>query len=458
MKNNYKLTLLAFLIFNFSFSNVTLPNLFSDNMVLQRNTELKIWGWANPKEEVKISPSWNNLQYKIVANSNAYWELLIPTPKEGGPFLITLKGYNEIVLKNILIGEVWLCSGQSNMEMTPNWGILNADEEIKKASNSSIRFFTVQKTSSSAPQLNLSGNWQECTPESMKNSSAIAYFFAQHLQDDLKNVPIGLIVSAWGGTSAEVWIPENEILKNQELLDASNEIKPNEYCPVKIASTFNTMIYPIIDYKIAGVVWYQGESNVGSTIYDKTFATLINSWRKLWNEDLPFYFVQIAPYNDGFKHFGSVQIRDFQRQTLRLPNTSMVVTSDISTTNDIHPKDKKSVGIRLANLALTNLYKTNSNLVNGPLFKDFKILKNKVIVNFDYADGLYFKNKTTTQFEIAGKDSVYYSAKAIIKNNSILLESDQVKSPVKVRFAWKIDAQSELFNKANLPASSFISE
>lgn len=441
-----------------TFANVTLPSFFSDNMVLQRNAEVKIWGWANPKEEVTIAPSWTTQQYKVTANSLANWTIAIPTPKEGGPYTISIKGYNEVILKNILIGEVWLCSGQSNMEMTPNWGILNGEEAIKKATNISIRFFTVQKASSQAPQLNLTGNWLECTPETMKNSSAVAYFFAQRLQEDLKNVPIGLIVSAWGGTAAEVWIPQEVIEKDEVLKTAASKINANEYCPNLPGFTFNTMINPLVGYEIAGTIWYQGESNVGSNSYDKTFSALITRWRQLWNKEFPFYFVQIAPFNDGYKHFGSVQIRDFQRQTLQLPNTAMAVTSDVSTTDDIHPKDKKSVGIRLANLALANHYKTNSNLVNGPLFKAFKVTKNKVIVSFDYADGLYFKNKTTTQFEIAGADSVFYSAKAIIKNDVILLESNQVKNPTKVRFAWKNDAQSDLFNKANLPASSFTTE
>lgn len=457
MKNNW-LFILVVLTFNTTFSNVTLPSFFSDNMVLQRNAEVKIWGWANPKEEVTIQPSWSTQQYKVTANSFANWSIAILTPKEGGPYTISIKGYNEVILKNILIGEVWLCSGQSNMEMTPSWGILNKDEEVKKATNSSIRFFTVQKATSNAPQLNLTGNWLECSPETMKNSSAVAYFFAQRLQEDLKNVPIGLIVSAWGGTAAEVWIPQEVIEKDEILKTEASKINANEYCPNLPGYTFNTMINPLVGYTIAGTIWYQGESNVGSNSYYKTFSTLITTWRKLWKSDFPFYYVQIAPYNDGYKHFGSVKIRDFQRQTLQLPNTGMVVTSDISTTDDIHPKDKKSVGIRLANLALANQYKTNSNLVNGPLFKDFKISKNKVVVSFDYADGLYFKNKTTTQFEIAGADSVFYTAKAIVKNNLILLESNQVKKPTKVRFAWKNDAQSDLFNKANLPASSFTTE
>lgn len=427
-------------------------------MVLQRNTTVKIWGWANPKEEVTIVPSWNEKEYKITADNTANWSLSIPTPKEGGPFTISFKGYNQLTLKNILIGEVWICSGQSNMEMSASWGILNGEEEIKKANYPSIRFFNVEKSTALTPQNNLNGKWVECSPESMKYNSALAYFFAQRLQEELKDVPIGLIISAWGGTPAEVWIPEKTIQNNPTLYQAAQKLNPSEYGPIEPGRTFNAMIHPLIGYTIAGALWYQGESNVGSTVYNQTFASLISSWRSLWKYDFPFYFVQIAPYQNGNDHFCGVQIRDFQRKTLQLPNTAMVVTSDISTTDDIHPKDKKSVGFRLANVALTNLYKTNSNLANGPLFKEIKIEKNKVNVYFEYSNGLYFKDPKNTQFEIAGDDSVFYPAKAIIKNNVIILVSDKVKKPLKVRFAWGNATQSQLFNSSNLPASSFLTE
>lgn len=456
---NKKLLFIVFIIFsNTIWANVSLPNVFSDNMVLQRNSEIKIWGWGNPKEEIKITPSWNNQEYKVTTDSYANWQITIPTPKEGGPFSISFKGYNEVILKNILVGEVWLCSGQSNMEMSAAWGIDNGDEEVRKANYPNIRFFTVPKLTATSPQNNLLGNWTECTPETMKNFSAVAYFFAKRLQDDLKNVPIGLISSNWGGTSAEVWMPENVFKKEPSLLKATADYKPNEYCPVEPTRTFNAMINPLVGFKIAGTIWYQGESNVGSTMYDKTFSTLISSWRTLWKEEFPFYYVQIAPYQYGENHFGGAEVRDFQRRTLQLPKTGMVVTSDISPIDDIHPKDKKSVGIRLANLALNNHYKTRNDLVNGPLFKDFKIEKNKVVVNFDYADGLHFKDKKNNQFEIAGVDGVFHIAKAEIKNNQVILQSDKVKNPTKVRFAWTNTAQSQLFNKANLPASTFISE
>ncbi|MCI9846240.1 sialate O-acetylesterase [Flavobacterium pectinovorum] len=458
MKNNiFKFVFL--LISGIMMANVSLPNIFGDNMVLQRNSEVKIWGWGNPKEEIKLVSSWNNQEYKVTTNNQAQWELKIKTPEAGGPYTISIKGYNEVVLKNILIGEVWVCSGQSNMEMSVSWGIDNGEEEAKNAANPNIRFFTVPKLTATTPQNNLLGNWVESTPETMKYFSAVGYFFAKRLREDLKNVPIGLISSNWGGTPAEIWMPEEVVQNDALLLENAKKLNEQEYGPRQPGRAYNAMIYPFVGFKIAGTLWYQGESNVGSEVYDKTLSALITSWRKGWQDDFPFYYVQIAPFKTGSNNFSNVTLRNSQRKLLKeINNTGMVVISDVSDTIDIHPKDKKSVGIRLANLALVNTYKTNSNLASGPLFKDIKMDKNKAIVSFDYADGLYFKNKVTKQFEVSGTDGNFYPAEASIKNNQVIVTSKKVPNPAKVRFAWGNTIQSDLFNKANLPASCFISE
>ncbi|KRD12853.1 sialate O-acetylesterase [Flavobacterium sp. Root901] len=458
MKNNL-LFVLFLMICSSALANVTLPNIFGDNMVLQRNSEVKIWGWANPKEEIKLVSGWNNQEYKAVTNNQAKWELTIKTPEAGGPYSISIKGYNEVLLKNILIGEVWICSGQSNMEMSASWGIDNGGEEVKNAANPNIRFFTVLKSTASNPQNNVLGNWTESTPETMKYFSAVGYFFAKRLREDLKNVPIGLISSNWGGTPAEIWMPEEVVQNDPVVLENAKKLNEQEYGPHQPGRAYNAMIAPIAGFKIAGTIWYQGESNVGSLVYDKTLSALITSWRKSWNDEFPFYFVQIAPYKTGTNNFSNVTVRNSQRKILKeVPKTGMVLTSDISDTIDIHPKNKKSVGIRLANLALAEVYKTNSNLVNGPLFKEIKIEKNKVMVSFDYADGLYFKNKTSNQFEVSGEDGIFFPADASIKNNQVILTSKKVMKPVKVRFAWGNTTQSDLFNKVNLPASCFATE
>lgn len=460
MKNNmFKFVLFLLIIPGFMMANVSLPNIFGDNMVLQRNAEVKIWGWANPQEEIRLVADWSNIEYKVKANNLAQWELKIKTPEAGGPYVISIKGYNEIILKNILIGEVWICSGQSNMEMSSSWGIDNGEEETKNAANPNIRFFSVPKLTATTQQNNLLGNWTESTPETMKYFSAVGYFFAKRLREELKNVPIGLISSNWGGTPAEVWIPEEVVQNDPVLLENARKLNEQEYGPRQPGRAYNAMIYPFVGYKIAGTIWYQGESNVGSLVYDKTLSALITSWRKAWSDDFPFYYAQIAPFKTGSNNFHNVIVRNSQRKLLKeVSNTGMIVTSDISDVKEIHPKDKKTVGVRLANLALENTYISTVGLVNGPLFKSFKIDKEIVTLSFDYADGLYFKNKLSNQFEVAGADGVFYTAEALIRNNQVVVSSKKVKNPVKVRFAWGNTIQSDLFNKVNLPASCFSTE
>ena len=454
-----KKPILYFLLFlsQISMANVILPSVFSDHMVLQQNDEVKFWGWANPNEEITIKPSWTNEVFKTKTSNQAKWELIIKTPNYGGPFTISIKGYNEIILKDILIGEVWLCSGQSNMEMSASWGIKNMDE-IEKANNSNIRFFNVPKVSAISPQNNLTANWQVSNPETMKYSSAIAYFFAKRIQEEYKDIPVGLIISAWGGTPAEIWMPE-EIIKNDATVnEAASQLKPVEWGPTEPARAFNAMINPLVGYNVAGTLWYQGESNVGAKNYDKTFSALINSWRTLWNKKFPFYFVQIAPYKYGEDHFGGAEIRNAQRIVSKnVDKTEMVVTSDISTIDDIHPKDKKTVGVRLANLALKNHYKKIIGQLESPEIDKINFIDNRVILQFKNSKGLCIKSKNSL-FEIANEDKVFFPAEMKMKGEKIQLSSKEVKTPKYVRFAWKNIAQSNVFNGASLPLSTFTTE
>lgn len=448
---------LFFIMANCSFANVTLPSVFSDHMVLQQNEEVKFWGWANPNEPVKIQPSWTDDVYEVKANNLAQWEIKISTPKYGGPYSIKIQGYNQIILNDILIGEVWLCSGQSNMEMSASWGIKNMDE-VEKANHPKIRFFNVPKISAPASQLNVPANWEICTPETMKYSSALAYFFAKRLQEVSADVPVGLLVSAWGGVPAETYIPENKIKNDSVLNAAAKKLTPAEYGPIEPGYAYNAMIHPLVGFSIAGTIWYQGESNVGSLVYDKTFSTLITTWRDLWEEKFPFYFVQISPYDDGYKHFGSVEVRNAQRKVSKtVENTAMVVISDVSTIDDIHPKDKKSVGIRLANLALKLHYKSIDDLVESPEIDNIYFEGESALLHFKNSDGLYIKDNESL-FEIAGNDHVFYPTKAKLKDDFILISSKNVKSPKYVRFAWGNAIQSNVFNAADLPLSSFTTD
>lgn len=442
-----------------AFANVSLPAFFADNMVLQRNADVKLWGWGSPNEEITITTGWDNATYKVKPGNQATWHLDIKTPKEGGPYTLKFKGYNEVAFNNVMLGEVWLCSGQSNMEWTPNAGIDNAEAEIAKADYPNIRFFTVPKLTAKYPQINIQGSWQTCTPQSMKYFSAIGYFFAQHLQEDLKGVPIGIINSSWGGTPAEIWMPEDYIAKDAVLASAAAKINEAQWGPHEPGRAYNAMINPFAGFKLAGVLWYQGESNVGSGVYDKTLAGLIQSWRAAWREDFPFYYVQIAPYNYEGGTTQGVTLRDEQRKVLQtIPKTGMAVISDVGNISDIHPRNKKPVGIRLGNLALSTIYGINKGIVNSPLYKSFKVSGNKVTVTFDNADGLHFTNKTSPLFEVAESDGVFHPATAKIEKNAVVVTSKEVKNPQHVRYAWHNTAVADLFNSANLPASSFKSE
>lgn len=455
-KKVWFLGIISILFYTMVRAEVVLPNIFTDNMVLQRNSEVLIWGWGDINEEVVIITSWNNKEYKVTTPLTANWKLQVATPDAGGPFTIQVKGKsNEIVLQNVLIGEVWLCSGQSNMEWSANSGIDNAAEEIKNASYANIRFFSVAKRTSETEQDNLQGTWEECTPESMQDFTAIGYFFARRLQEKM-DIPIGIIDTGWGATSAEVWTPESVFDEHDFLKEQAKKIQENPWAPVQPSILYNAMIHPLRQFKIAGTLWYQGESNAANPeSYEELFSTMIGAWRAGWGYNFPFYFVQIAPYTYGKPEQG-VQVRDAQRRALKTPNTAMVVVSDICTVDDIHPTNKQDVGLRLANIALKEQYDSFQDGIYGPLFKEINIFGSKVEVSFDYSEGLNFRGKKRTDFEIAGVDGTFYTAKARIKNTKVILSAKEVKEPVKVRFAWSNTALPNLFNGVGLPASSFI--
>lgn len=459
MKKKIGFLVLIFCFFSYDLSaTIVLSNIFKDHMVLQRNGEVTIWGWGDLNEEVSIITSWDDKKYITKTPLTTRWQLQIKTPEAGGPYTIKFKGSsNEIILKDILIGEVWLCSGQSNMEWSANNGIDNADEEIDNANYPNIRFFTVLKRTSQAEQDNVYGKWETCIPETMRNFSATGYFFARRLQEEL-DIPIGVIDTGWGATSAEVWTPKSVFDRNAYLTEQATKINGNIWAPIQPSILYNGMINPIKGFKIAGTLWYQGESNVvNAESYEELFSSMIASWRESWGYDFPFYYVQIAPYKYGTAEKG-VEVRDAQRRTLKVINTGMVVVSDICTIDDIHPTNKQDVGLRLANLALKQHYKTLNTAVNGPLFKEVKILGKKVEVIFENSTGLYFKDKKLENFELAGNDGEFYSAKARIKNDKVIVSSSKVKEPIRVRYAWSNTVLANLFNKAGLPVSSFVSD
>lgn len=627
-------------------ADVKLPAIFGDHMVLQQNESVTVWGWAEPGEKVSVKGSWSSSAKSTKANKDGTWSVKMKTPKAGPTVSLTVSGANEIVINDILLGEVWLCSGQSNMEYTP--AMLGDEQNLKavaESTNPQIRLFSVEDKFSVKPEDDCAGTWQLCNPDTVKDFSAIGYYYGKKLNDEL-GVPVGLISSNWGGTVAEAWTrdealepfeqfssalsylkdPEStkeqlekdyavslaqwekqvaeidpgtqegwyqkaidetgwtEMKQPQRWSDSDTELRDFDgivwfrrttnlpptwaridlemnFGPiddidtvwvngVKIGSTtqswttprkyiipasaltvgpnviavriidnqgdggftsndpndmrigpigapanrsatlantwkykistrnrapdapksgvytdqntptalYNGMIAPLTPFRIAGVIWYQGESNCSFPIlYRKLFPAMIKDWRKQWKiSNLPFYYVQIAPYDYG-STTSSQALREAQMMTLdAVKNVGMAVTMDIGAENNIHPTNKTDVGDRLARWALAKTYKKKDIVYSGPVYDKMKTKEGKIVITFDYDDGgLVAKGGGLTDFQIAGEDQVFVPAKAVIDGDTVVVSSDAVKDPVAVRYGWSNWVEGSLFNKAGLPASSF---
>lgn len=440
-------------------ANVNLPSIFSDHMVLQRNTEVAFWGFGKAGEKTTIKPSWTEDSYSVLPGPQGTWKLKVPTPDAGGPYEIRVEGYSTVVLKDVLIGEVWLVSGQSNMEWSARMGINNAEAEVAAANYPEIRFFQTGHATATTPQQLLFGNWTTCTPETMIDFSAVAYFFARELQKELK-VPIGMINSSWGGTPAETWTPEEDIWNDPSLDEVASQMKEVPWGPVEPARLWNAMVAPLVPYGIRGALWYQGEANVGhADTYTHLMATLISAWRREWGYRFPFFFAQLAPWTYGGYGEGAA-LRDAQRRALSVPDTGMVMTSDITDdVTDIHPRNKQDVGLRFARLALKQVYGAYEGETMGPLYRSHTIVDHSIRVDFDHAaGGLTCPAGSPSGFEVAGEDKVFHPAEATVAGESVLVKSAQINEPVYVRFNWEDTGIPNLFNQAGLPASTFTSE
>jgi sialate O-acetylesterase len=479
-------------------ADVKLPAVISDNMVLQQKIEVAVWGWADPGERIEVQGDWQWIQKeKTVADENGRWQVKLKTPSAGGPHTVTVQGNNRIVIQNVLIGEVWLGSGQSNMEMRMS-STDNAKEEIAAANFPRVRLFTVPRTTASEPVNNCTGVWVECSADIVPGFSAVAYYFAKKIHGEL-NVPVGMIHSSWGGTPAEAWTPEKNlatepefepILKTWKQEIADYPVKKVEYdkalkeytemqqrgekplrkptpprgpdnprCPSVL---YNGMIHPLIPYTLKGAIWYQGESNAGRAYqYRKLFPAMITSWRNQWGQgDFPFYFVQLANYQKIKPEPAEdswAELREAQAMTIALPRTGMAVAIDIGDEKTIHPLNKKDVGERLARWALAKDY-GREVIFCGPVYKSMKTEDGKIILTFDHTDGglIAGNNAPLKQFAIAGADKKFVWADAEIAGDTVVVKNQQVPDPVAVRYAWQTNPQGcNLYNKAGLPASPF---
>jgi len=452
------------LVFLVSFSingQLELNNLFSDNMVLQRNSNVNIWGKTSPNQVVKVYSSWNNITTKTKADNNGDWLLKINTSSDQSAHQLVISTKSESkIINNVLLGEVWFGSGQSNMQMTfdgyVNEPINDSQDIIGKANNGKIRLLTVERKFSSKKLKDFKGKWELSNPQSVRHFSAAAYSFASYINETL-NVPVGIIVTSWGGTPAEAWAEKNHLDKNFKSGVLKNNTNREHY---NLGYLFNGMINPLIPYTIKGALWYQGENNrLRANNYSKLMQVMVESWRNEWGQgDFPFYFVQIAPFRyDGPNKTSSALLRDSQLDAMHnIVNSGMVSTVDIGDLNSIHPPEKIKVGNRLAYWALNKTYGFKSITPSGPIVKSAKKNGSSVIISFDYAkNGFYNFNGPLKDFELSGDDNQFYKATAKISGRSIIVESDKVSNPSKVRYGWKNYFEASLFNLDGLPASSF---
>jgi sialate O-acetylesterase len=473
-------------------AEVTLPSLLADHMVVQRGLPVHVWGKAAEHEGVSVT--FRGETQSTTADDLGRWSLYLSPGEAGGPFQIVVKAANTIHLNDILVGDVWVASGQSNMEF-PMKELANPDIEIAAAQFPKIRIFRVEHRPSDYPRADVEAKtWAACTSENVAESSAVAYYFARDIHQKI-NIPIGLIETYWGGTAAESWtslhtlsadaslmpvfaerakmVDERESVLMRQALEeldyqkaveeAKAEGKPApwrkwhpDFSAWAPAALFNGMIAPLTPFGIRGVIWYQGEANSGprAPLYAHLFQTMISDWRRAWDEgDFPFLFVQIANWNtepDG----RWPEVRDAQRQALALRNTGMAVTIDIGDPVDIHPKNKLDVGLRLARAARAISYGEKLEW-SGPLYRQLTREDHALRVWFDHAAGLTAKGGPLVGFEVAGADGKYVAADAKIDGLSVIVSNSAVPEPVSVRYAWAPNPACNLYNREGLPASPF---
>ncbi len=484
-------------------AEVRLPHVFGSHMVLQREMPIPVWGWGNPGEKVEVRLG--DAVASATAGADGSWRVDLPKQTAGGPFKLVVTGSSTVTLDDVLVGEVWLCSGQSNMEMTVG-SSMNAPDEIAKANYPNIRQIKIPLTTAATPQTDCGGEWQLCSPQTVAGFTACGYFMARDLLTELK-VPIGLINSSWGGTLIEPWTPPVGFAQVKSLENFTRQIeltqptspsykkalgdylgtldkwmadarkglaeeKPIQPSPAypdglkpltangQPAAIYNAMIYPLIPYAFRGAIWYQGESNHwDGMVYTEKMKALIGGWRQLWKEgNFPFYFVQIAPFGYGDEP-PDILAKFWQAQeaATAVPNTGMASTMDVADIGNIHPTNKQAVGHRLALLALAGTYGKTGVVCTGPAYKTFKVEGDTIRVTFDNAGGglKTTDGKPPTWFQIANVDTGFVDATARIDGDSVVLSAPNVKAPQAMRFAWNKSALTNLVNSSGLPALPF---
>ncbi len=470
--------------------------LFSDHMVLQRGMSAPIWGTAEPGEALKVTL--NRQTRSTTAGADGRWILRLRKLKAGGPYEMRIQGKNSITIHDVLVGEVWLASGQSNMVFTVSKkaasfaGMLDEDKQIAAANYPTIRMFTAMTVKSYTPKEEVGGEWKVCSPETVPGFSAVGYLFARDLQRRLQ-VPVGIVTVAYGASTAESWLPRQAVAADpllKPMLDRFDLLvdfykahpgamaadappgpqtlnaRPPKPGPMRDpvedqhepTVLFNGMLHPVIPYAIRGAIWYQGESIVGGreglALYPHVMETLVAQWRQLWGEgDFPFYAVQLPALKNVSNN---PLVREGQAQILSLPNTGLAVTIDVGDPDNVHPKDKEPVGERLALIALANAYGRNVEY-SGPRYSSMKVEGNAIRIGFTHVDGgLTAKDGPLKWLQIAGEDGQFVDADATIDGDTVVVRSGKTPVPVAARYAWaNYPIGCNLYNAAGLPAGPF---
>ena len=481
-------------------AEVKMPPIFADHMILQQNQKLPVWGWADPDEKVIVE--FAGQKTEATADKDGCWKAILAPVISKEALTLTVKGRNTVKINDILMGEVWLCSGQSNMAFTLSQA-KNAKQEISEADYPAIRQFSVFRKVSSQPERTLAGKWIICTPDKAGQFTAVGYYFAREIYRELK-VPVGILCAAVGDTPGAAWTPMEVMDKNPELnpvlqrfkqdcigseekmkafqkavaelkiaikeAEASGKKPPrgiqepmNEMNFRRPGGLFNGMIYPLAPYAMRGVLWYQGENDCARSVeYRHLLPAMISSWRELWEQgNLPFYIVQLANFGrektDPNQFGGWPELRAVQATTaVKLPNCGLAVTIDIGEADNIHPANKQDVGKRLSLLALAKDYNRKDVVYSCPVLKSMNAGGGTICLSFDNPDGgLIIKGEALKGFAIAGNDKIYYWADARIQGDTVVVSSAKVSNPVAVRYAWGDNPSCNLYNKAGLPAVPF---
>ena len=488
MKVCFKVDRIFFLLF-FSFSlidlqaEVLLPSLISDNMVLKQKSKVALWGWDTPGTNVQVETGWNGKVYNAVAGADGKWSLNVSTPKAGGPFQIWIDGTNRVTLDNVMVGEVWFTSGQSNM----GWSVAeekNSENVLKNAKHDNIRLFHVPRQVSDRKEMKLrkQASWKSCDAKSVKHFSAMSYYFAVLLQEKLKSwlsydlqesdSKLRKSIERWNAWErayskdsamyAEkmlVWQKDTArgIVNKPVKKPKSVHMLERPHC--KPGALYNGMVYPCMPYTISGLIWYQGENNVGNAEpYTDWLTCMIGDWRNRWNSELPFYIIQLPNFDSINKKPLWAEMRDAQSKVLAVPGTHLIVTSDLGDPYDLHPRNKQEVGMRAALQALHYEYGYSDIVSESPMFERMEINGDKVIITFkNTGSSLEIRSRygCLQGFAIAGEDKKFHWALGELKNNRIVIWSPKVPNPVAVRYNWENNPDGNLYNKDGLPACLF---